>query len=83
MFSLYKKNQFFHVLKLVCYLRYFHKPIYQNNIDDIESILFFKNLSSFIHMKKILLESINISSFFCSRKKIYDLLNDFKKKTYI
>ncbi|WP_317168430.1 gliding motility-associated protein GldE [Blattabacterium cuenoti] len=81
MFALNKKISFIDVLKLVRYHSYSRIPIYKNSIDDIEGILFAKDLLPFIYNDKFSWNKLIHPPFFVpGKKKIDDLLNDFQKK---
>ncbi|WP_185869125.1 gliding motility-associated protein GldE [Blattabacterium cuenoti] len=81
MFSLNKKTIFYDVLKLVRYQGYSRIPVYKDSIDDIEGVLFAKDLLPFIYDVNFKWTRLIHSPFFVpEKKKIDDLLNDFKKR---
>ncbi|AWU40029.1 gliding motility-associated protein GldE [Blattabacterium punctulatus] len=80
MFALNKNTLFSNTLELVCYQGYSRIPIYKDSIDDIEGVLFAKDLLPFIHEKEFEWTQLIHTPFFVpENKKIDDLLNDFKK----
>ncbi len=81
MFSLNKNIIFSDVLELVRYQGYSRIPIYKDSIDDIEGVLFAKDLLPFISSKNFEWTNLIHPPFFVpEKKKIDDLLNDFKKR---
>ncbi|WP_185853041.1 gliding motility-associated protein GldE [Blattabacterium cuenoti] len=81
MFALISNTLFSHVLELVRYQGYSRIPIYKDSIDDIEGVLFAKDLLPFIHEKEIQWTKLIHPPFFVpENKKIDDLLSDFKKR---
>ncbi len=81
MFSLNRNMFFLDVLEIVRYQGYSRIPIYKDSIDDIEGVLFAKDLLPFIHnMKLEWIQLLHPPFFVPENKKIDDLLNDFKKK---
>lgn len=81
MFALNSNTLFFHVLELVRYQGYSRIPIYKDSIDDIEGVLFAKDLLPFIHEKEFQWTKLIHPPFFVpENKKIDDLLSDFKKR---
>ncbi len=80
MFALNQKTLFSNTLELVRYQGYSRIPIYKDSIDDIEGVLFAKDLLPFIHEKEFEWTKLIHTPFFVpENKKIDDLLNDFKK----
>ena len=81
MFALNSNRNFSDVLKSVRYQGYSRIPIYKESIDDIEGVLFAKDLLPFIYDKNFQWNRIIHPPFFVpKKKKIDDLLNDFKKR---
>jgi len=81
MFALNKNTLFYNVLELIRYHGYSRIPIYKDSIDDIEGILFSKDILPFIHEKQFEWIKLIHSPFFVpGNKKIDDLLSDFKKR---
>ncbi len=81
MFALNSNKNFYDVLKLVRYQGYSRIPVYKNSIDDIEGVLFAKDLLPFIYEKNFQWKKLIHTPFFVpEKKKIDDLLSDFKKK---
>ncbi|WP_185878710.1 gliding motility-associated protein GldE [Blattabacterium cuenoti] len=81
MFALNSNTLFSHVLELVRYQGYSRIPIYKDSIDDIEGVLFSKDLLPFIHEKEFQWTKLIHPPFFVpENKKIDDLLSDFKKR---
>ncbi|AFJ90549.1 gliding motility-associated protein GldE [Blattabacterium sp. (Blaberus giganteus)] len=81
MFALNRTINFSDVLELVTYQGYSRIPIYKDSIDDIEGVLFAKDLLPFIYDKNFKWNRLIHSPFFVpEKKKIDDLLNDFKKR---
>ncbi|AWU43917.1 gliding motility-associated protein GldE [Blattabacterium sp. (Cryptocercus kyebangensis)] len=80
MFALNKKTLFSNILELVRNQGYSRIPVYKDSIDDIEGVLFAKDLLPFIHEKEFeWIKLIHTPFFVPENKKIDDLLNDFKK----
>lgn len=81
MFSLNKNINFYDVLELVRYQGYSRIPVYKNSVDDIEGVLFAKDLLPFIYDKNFKWDRLIHTPFFVpEKKKIDDLLSDFKKR---
>ncbi|BBA17034.1 gliding motility-associated protein GldE [Blattabacterium cuenoti] len=81
MFSLNKNIKFSNVLELVRDQGYSRIPIYKNSIDDIEGVLFSKDLLPFIYHKHFQWNRLIHPPFFVpEKKKIDNLLSDFKKR---
>ncbi|WP_185870584.1 gliding motility-associated protein GldE [Blattabacterium cuenoti] len=81
MFSLNRNTFFPNVLELVRYQGFSRIPVYKDSIDDIEGVLFAKDLLPFIHEKKFEWTKLIHPPFFVpENKKIDDLLSDFKKR---
>ncbi|WP_185849311.1 gliding motility-associated protein GldE [Blattabacterium cuenoti] len=81
MFALNRNTNFSNVLELVRYQGYSRIPIYKDSIDDIEGVLFAKDLLPFIYDKNFEWNKLIHPPFFVpEKKKIDDLLNDFKKR---
>ncbi|WP_185873923.1 gliding motility-associated protein GldE [Blattabacterium cuenoti] len=81
MFALSNNIIFPNLLDLVCNKGYSRIPIYKESIDDIEGVLFAKDLLPFIHKKEFQWKTLLHFPFFVpGNKKIDDLLNDFKKR---
>ncbi|WP_185859399.1 gliding motility-associated protein GldE [Blattabacterium cuenoti] len=81
MFSLNNNTTFSDVLELVRYKGYSRIPIYKDSIDDIEGVLFAKDLLPFIYDKNFKWTQLIHPPFFVpEKKKIDDLLSDFKKR---
>ncbi|QIK16876.1 gliding motility-associated protein GldE [Blattabacterium sp. DPU] len=81
MFALNSNKSFSDVLDLVRYQGYSRIPVYKNSIDDIEGVLFTKDLLPFIYDNNFKWNQLLHSPFFVpEKKKIDDLLNDFKKR---
>ncbi|WP_185869695.1 gliding motility-associated protein GldE [Blattabacterium cuenoti] len=81
MFSLNNSMIFYDVLKLVRNEGFSRIPIYKDSIDDIEGVLFAKDLLPFIYDKNFKWNQLIHPPFFVpEKKKIDDLLSDFKKK---
>ncbi|WP_317167331.1 gliding motility-associated protein GldE [Blattabacterium cuenoti] len=80
MFAISINTNFSDVIRLVRYQEYSRIPIYNNSIDDIEGVLFAKDLLPFIyHNKKFSWKILIHPPFFVpQKKKIDNLLNDFK-----
>ncbi len=80
-FSLNKNISFNNVLKLIRCNVYSRIPVYNKNIDDIEGILYAKDLIPFINKDNVNWNRLIYPPFFVpDNKKIDDLLNDFKKR---
>lgn len=80
-FAFNNKLSFRNILKSIVLNRYSRIPIYKNNIDHIEGILFSKDLLPFIHKKSFEWNQLIHPPFFVpEKKKIDDLLSDFKNK---
>ncbi|WP_185877957.1 gliding motility-associated protein GldE [Blattabacterium cuenoti] len=81
MFALSHNTKFSNILELIRYQGYSRVPIYKNSIDDIEGILFVKDLLPFIYKNNFNWNQLIHPSFFVPEtKKIDELLNDFKKR---
>ncbi|WP_185852230.1 gliding motility-associated protein GldE [Blattabacterium cuenoti] len=81
MFALNRNKNFSDVLELVRYQGYSRIPVYKESIDDIEGVLFAKDLLPFIYDKNFQWNQlIHIPFFVPEKKKIDDLLSDFKKR---
>ncbi|AGW86292.1 gliding motility protein [Blattabacterium sp. (Nauphoeta cinerea)] len=81
MFALNSNINSHDVLELVRYQGYSRIPIYKNSIDDIEGVLFAKDLLPFIYDNNFKWNRLIHSPFFVpEKKKIDDLLSDFKKR---
>ncbi|WP_185856187.1 gliding motility-associated protein GldE [Blattabacterium cuenoti] len=81
MFALNRNTSFSDVLELVRNQGFSRIPVYKDSIDDIEGVLFSKDLLPFIYEKKFEWKKLIHTPFFVpENKKIDDLLNDFKKK---
>ncbi|WP_185877441.1 gliding motility-associated protein GldE [Blattabacterium cuenoti] len=81
MFALNKKTSFSKLLKLIQNKRYSRVPIYKNSIDNIEGVLFTKDLLPFIYYDNYKWNKLIHNPFFVpEKKKIDDLLSDFKVK---
>ncbi|WP_185872298.1 gliding motility-associated protein GldE [Blattabacterium cuenoti] len=81
MFALNSKTIFSNVLELVSHQGYSRIPIYKDSIDDIEGVLFAKDLLPFIYDKNFKWTRLIHPPFFVpEKKKIDDLLSDFKKR---
>ncbi len=81
MFALNRNIIFSDILELVSHQGYSRIPIYKDSIDDIEGVLFAKDLLPFIYNKNFIWTRLIHPPFFVpEKKKIDDLLNDFKKR---
>ncbi|WP_185863884.1 gliding motility-associated protein GldE [Blattabacterium cuenoti] len=81
MFALNKNINFSNVLESVRDQGYSRIPIYKDSIDDIEGVLFAKDLLPFIYHKHFQWNKLIHSPFFVpEKKKIDNLLSDFKKR---
>ncbi|WP_341665419.1 gliding motility-associated protein GldE [Blattabacterium cuenoti] len=81
MFALNKNVNFSNVLESVRDQGYSRIPIYKDSIDDIEGVLFAKDLLPFIYHKHFQWNRLIHSPFFVpEKKKIDNLLSDFKKR---
>ncbi|WP_341661920.1 gliding motility-associated protein GldE [Blattabacterium cuenoti] len=81
MFALNKNINFSNVLESVRDQGYSRIPIYKDSIDDIEGVLFAKDLLPFIYHKHFQWNRLIHSPFFVpEKKKIDNLLSDFKKR---
>ncbi|WP_185867226.1 gliding motility-associated protein GldE [Blattabacterium cuenoti] len=81
MFALNSKVNFSSVLELVRNQGYSRIPVYKDSIDDIEGVLFAKDLLPFIYDINFKWNRLIHTPFFVpEKKKIDDLLNDFKKR---
>ncbi|WP_185857403.1 gliding motility-associated protein GldE [Blattabacterium cuenoti] len=81
MFALNSNKNFSDVLELVRNQGYSRIPVYKDSIDDIEGVLFAKDLLPFIYDKSFKWNKlIHIPFFVPEKKKIDDLLSDFKKR---
>ncbi|WP_185861353.1 gliding motility-associated protein GldE [Blattabacterium cuenoti] len=81
MFSLNSNTNFSDVLELVRNQEYSRIPIYKDSIDDIEGVLFAKDLLPFVNDENFKWNRLIHSPFFVpKKKKIDDLLSDFKKR---
>ncbi|WP_341658605.1 gliding motility-associated protein GldE [Blattabacterium cuenoti] len=81
MFALNRNINFSNVLESVRDQGYSRIPIYKDSIDDIEGVLFAKDLLPFIYHKHFQWNRLIHSPFFVPEKKNIDnLLSDFKKR---
>ncbi|WP_185863330.1 gliding motility-associated protein GldE [Blattabacterium cuenoti] len=81
MFALNSNINYHDVLELVRNQGYSRIPIYKDSIDDIEGVLFAKDLLPFLYDKNFKWNRLIHSPFFVpEKKKIDDLLSDFKKR---
>ncbi|WP_238785457.1 gliding motility-associated protein GldE [Blattabacterium cuenoti] len=81
MFALNKNKKFSNILELIRYQGYSRVPIYKNSIDDIDGILFVKDLLPFIYENNFNWNKLIHPPFFVPEtKKIDELLSDFKKR---
>ncbi len=81
MFALNRNINFSNVLESVRNQGYSRIPIYKDSIDDIEGVLFAKDLLPFIYHKNFQWNRLIHSPFFVpEKKKIDNLLSDFKKR---
>ncbi|WP_341653796.1 gliding motility-associated protein GldE [Blattabacterium cuenoti] len=81
MFALNRNINFSNVLESVRDQGYSRIPIYKDSIDDIEGVLFAKDLLPFIYHKHFQWNRLIHSPFFVpEKKKIDNLLSDFKKR---
>lgn len=81
MFTLKYDTKFSEVLNIVISEGYSRVPVYKDNIDDIEGILFVKDLLPHINQKDYnWIELIHPPFFVPENKKLDDLLTDFKNK---
>ncbi|WP_341651915.1 gliding motility-associated protein GldE [Blattabacterium cuenoti] len=81
MFALNRNINFSNVLESVRDQGYSRIPIYKDSIDDIEGVLFAKDLLPFIYHKDFQWNRLIHSPFFVpEKKKIDNLLSDFKKR---
>ncbi|WP_185856830.1 gliding motility-associated protein GldE [Blattabacterium cuenoti] len=81
MFALNRNTNFSNVLESVRDQGYSRIPIYKDSIDDIEGVLFAKDLLPFIYHKHFQWNKLIHSPFFVpEKKKIDNLLSDFKKR---
>ncbi|WP_341655849.1 gliding motility-associated protein GldE [Blattabacterium cuenoti] len=81
MFALNRNINFSNVLESVRDQGYSRIPIYKDSIDDIEGVLFAKDLLPFIYHKHFQWNKLIHSPFFVpEKKKIDNLLSDFKKR---
>ncbi|WP_185860800.1 gliding motility-associated protein GldE [Blattabacterium cuenoti] len=81
MFALNSNKNFSDVLELVRRQGYSRVPVYNNGIDDIEGVLFSKDLLPFIYNTNFKWNRLIHPPFFVpEKKKIDDLLSDFKKR---
>ncbi|WP_341664466.1 gliding motility-associated protein GldE [Blattabacterium cuenoti] len=81
MFALNRNINFSNVLESVRDQGYSRIPIYKDSIDDIEGVLFAKDLLPFIYHKHFQWNNLIHSPFFVpEKKKIDNLLSDFKKR---
>ncbi|WP_185864541.1 gliding motility-associated protein GldE [Blattabacterium cuenoti] len=81
MFALNSNTSFDEVLKYVRNHGYSRIPIYKGGIDDIEGVLYAKDLLPFIYKKYFnWIQLIHPPFFVPEKKKIDDLLSDFKKR---
>ncbi|WP_341652785.1 gliding motility-associated protein GldE [Blattabacterium cuenoti] len=81
MFALNRNITFSNVLESVRDQGYSRIPIYKDSIDDIEGVLFAKDLLPFIYHKHFQWNKLIHSPFFVPEKKNIDnLLSDFKKR---
>ncbi|WP_341654723.1 gliding motility-associated protein GldE [Blattabacterium cuenoti] len=81
MFALNRNKNFSNVLESVRNQGYSRIPIYKDSIDDIEGVLFAKDLLPFIYHKNFQWNRLIHSPFFVpEKKKIDNLLSDFKKR---
>ncbi|XOD66836.1 MAG: gliding motility-associated protein GldE [Flavobacteriales bacterium Tduv] len=81
MFALKHDTPFVEVLNIVISEGYSRIPVYRENIDDIEGVLFVKDLLPYINQKDYRWKQLMHPPFFVpENKKLDDLLNDFKNK---
>ncbi|BAM99395.1 gliding motility protein [Blattabacterium cuenoti BPAA] len=81
MFALNRNINFSNVLESVRDQGYSRIPIYKDSIDDIEGVLFAKDLLPFIYHKHFQWNRLIHSPFFVpEKKKIDNLLSDFKER---
>ncbi|WP_341657244.1 gliding motility-associated protein GldE [Blattabacterium cuenoti] len=81
MFALNRNINFSNVLESVRDQGYSRIPIYKDSIDDIEGVIFAKDLLPFIYHKDFQWNRLIHSPFFVpEKKKIDNLLSDFKKR---
>ncbi|WP_185871726.1 gliding motility-associated protein GldE [Blattabacterium cuenoti] len=81
MFALNSNSNFSDVLELVRNQGYSRIPVYKDSIDDIEGVLFAKDLLPFIYDRNFKWNNLIHTPFFVpGKKKIDDLLSDFKKR---
>lgn len=81
MFALKHDTPFVEVLNTVISEGYSRIPVYRENIDDIEGVLFVKDLLPYINQKEYCWTQLTHPPFFVpENKKSDDLLNDFKSK---
>ncbi|WP_341659044.1 gliding motility-associated protein GldE [Blattabacterium cuenoti] len=81
MFALNRNINFSNVLESVRDQGFSRIPIYKDSIDDIEGVLFAKDLLPFIYHKHFQWNRLIHSPFFVpEKKKIDNLLSDFKKR---
>ncbi|WP_185855583.1 gliding motility-associated protein GldE [Blattabacterium cuenoti] len=81
MFAINKKIDFTNILELIRKQGYSRIPIFKDCIDDIVGVLFAKDLLPFIYNQKFKWNSLIHKPYFVPEKrKIIDLLSDFKKR---
>ncbi|XCI75243.1 MAG: gliding motility-associated protein GldE [Flavobacteriales bacterium] len=81
MFALKYDTPFAEVLHMIISESYSRIPVYQESIDDIEGVLFVKDLLPLINKKEYPWTQLIHQPFFVpENKKLDDLLNDFKNK---